>query len=126
MKGKAASLCVALSLFTFSGLAQTYPPPDHPYFQALARICPAKQLENLNPGLAVESILAFPETLTAARANVLRAEAKADHDACEVGSACVNAAYIKAAGRLSMADDLARHVCALPYRCTAPFECQSE
>ena len=97
-----------------------------PFFpDELRAACSAKRLDWLNPGIIIDGVDAFKEGLPPALQHRLEALAKPALDRCEAGAGCVNAAYIGAARQLGRVGNLVTAVCALPYRCTAPFTCDA-
>ncbi len=91
--------------------------------ETLRRQCPEKRLDWLNPGILIDGIDAFRDSLPKERAARIEQDASSDLAGCEMGAGCVNAAYIRAIGRLGLTRPLAASVCTMPYRCTAPFTC---
>jgi hypothetical protein len=106
--------------------AQEPTDPDLLAYRAeLARQCPEKHLEWLNPGWLADPIGEVFEHATPAQ--------KAVHDRIyqeqcahvEAGASCGNFANIKAAARLKLTKQQAADVCREPAVCTAFLECRS-
>lgn len=111
----------ALALLLLPGNAQA----AGPLASALAAQCPAKHLEWLNPGILIDGIDVWLAALPAGQKADVERRAKPALAKCTAGASCVNNAYIRSAAAAGALSALATAVCALPYRCTAPFTCDS-
>ncbi len=97
--------------------------PGEAYREAVSARCEAKRLDWLNPGILVDGIDGWVEALPPEDKRRVEAHAKPALAKCEMGASCPNSAYIAAAEAFGMVDGLATAVCAMPYRCSAPFTC---
>jgi hypothetical protein len=117
-------LIAAVLAFAGPAAAQS---PDSPATQAyqaeLARRCPAKHLEWLNPGILADPAGDFFESLTPDQKLVEQQIYVEDCAQAVAGASCGNAAIAKAALRFNLTPQLATYVCKAHYACTAPLEC---
>jgi len=96
-----------------------------PFNRALAALCPAQHLENVNPGI-LDLIISNYRSRLSKRVQ-LRMTRAAQPICVEsvAGVSCSNIAYIRAARKVGMTVSLARAACSSGYVCRSPFVCNS-
>jgi hypothetical protein len=114
---------VACSVPLTSSEAESYAQSIKPFHQALARLCPQQHLENRTPGILDTIIEGYRDTLPARVASKLERAAQPICVESTAGVACLNIAYIRAAGKLQMTDRLAKAACESGYVCRAALDC---
>jgi len=105
---------------------ETYVQSIVPFNRALAALCPAQHLENVNPGILDDLIIRNYRSRLPKRVQ-LRMKLAAQPMCVEsvAGVSCSNIAYIRAARKLGMTVSLARAACSSGYVCRSPFVCHS-
>ncbi|MEO8113301.1 MAG: hypothetical protein ABI655_02895 [Phenylobacterium sp.] len=113
-----------LALLLSPVAAQAFPDPgSRAYEAALARQCPAKHLEWLNPGILAEPMEDFVEALPHTQKALAARTVARECAHVEVGASCGDHAVIHAAAKLKLTSRLAMIVCRETYACTAPYDC---
>ena|SRR6266481_541371 len=104
--------------------AETYVQSIRPFNHALAQLCPAQHLENVNPGTLEMIIEAYLDKLPVRAARRMERAAQPMCVESVAGVSCSNIAYIRAARKLRMTVSLARAACTSGYVCRGTFDCK--
>jgi hypothetical protein len=118
-----------LSLAVFAGAPscaaakETYVQSIQPFWRALARQCPSRHLEYLEPGNLELVIEKFLNRFSEERQAALYTAAQPMCVESQIGVSCSNIAYIRAFIRLRMIRGLAHTACASGFMCKREFDC---
>lgn len=112
MRGR-RSIILGLTLLVGVGAAnaETYVQLMQPYNAALARLCPQKHLENMNPGIFNMIIETFLSKKNEAEQTHWQRAAQPMCKDSVAGISCANIAYVRAATKLGKIDELAYAAC---------------
>lgn len=126
--GRALWLCAAFVIASpvASLGAESYEQSIAPFNRALARICPAKHLENLSPGFLDVVIQDYLRQLPAREEDRIQRAAQPMCVESHAGVSCANIGYIRAARKLQFTTRLAKAACESGYVCSTKFaDCMS-
>jgi len=114
---------LASAIISASAASESYVQSIRPFNRALARICFAKHLKNLNPGGLDLVINDYLDTLSLLERRKMERAAQPMCVESIAGVSCSNIAYIRAARKLHLTDKLAKAACQSGYVCRALYDC---
>jgi hypothetical protein len=120
---RALWLCAALVIASPAASvgAESYEQSIAPFKRALARICPAKHLENLSPGFLEIVIDDYLRQQPAREEERIQRAAQPICVGSVAGVSCGNIGYIRAARKLRLTTRLAKAACESGYVCSTEF-----